>query len=233
MKHTKFLLFLLIIASKALLAQIPVLDIHFAVITKNPKAHRVATLAQLHKEVELLNTYFVTEHRKPIVRFRLKSSSFYDQVKHSNCEFVHLGDTTRTYSSDGWAELFNRCNDVKLKDPKAINFYIYDSYSEKRGFADQNGHGKRNSNRPYVLIDWERLDHKTQSPEEHEMGHALGLGHVCSPGAKQNSPTNIMSSADCGKGSGGLRDIGFDDEQVKTILHYVQKIIKKQHQTHE
>ena len=204
-----------------------VFDVHFAVITKNPKAQRRATLEQLHKEVEILNEYFVSEQGEAIVRFRFKAAHFYDEVRDSPCRFVDLGDSTEKYDSDGWAKMFNKCHDPKVRDPYAINFYVYDSYSPGKGFADKKGHGKRNSNRPYILIDWKRLNHTSQSPEEHEMGHAFGLQHVCVPGATRQTSTNIMASSECDNGSGGLRDIGFSAKQVKTILEYSKKIERK------
>ena len=138
--------------------------------------------------------------------------------------FVKLGDTKEEYNSDRWADKFNECSDKKVKDPSAVNFFIFDSYSKKQGYADRTSHGKRNSNRPYVLIDWVRLDHKVQSPEEHEMGHAFGLDHVYVKGAKITDSTNIMASAESGEGSGGLRDIGFNNKQVATIREYAVRI---------
>ena len=63
--------------------------------------------------------------------------------------------------------------------------------------------------------------------EEDEMGHAFGLEHVCAPGATVKTPTNIMASADCKKGSGGLRNIGFDSEQAGTVRQYAQLIHQK------
>lgn len=203
---------------------LPVVDLHFAVITKNPAAHGVATLAQLKKEVDILNAHFVTEERKPIVKFRFKSAAFHDETRNSRCEFVRLGDTDVPYDSARLAELFNACDDPKVRDPRAINFYVYDSHDSRGSPADTTGHGKRNSNRPFVLLDWERLDHKDQSPEEHEMGHAFGLGHECAPRAKRETSTNIMTSSECGRGSAGRRDIGFSPTQVRTILDYAQKI---------
>jgi len=204
--------------------RLPVFDLYFAVITKNPSAHAVATLAQLRKEVDILNTYFVTEDRKPLVTFRFKSAAFYDEVRGSRCEFVRLGDTDLPYDSKRLADLFNACDDPKVRDPRAINFYVYDSHDARGNPADTTGHGKRNSNRPFLLLDWERLDHKDQSPEEHEMGHAFGLGHECVPRAKRETSTNIMASADCGRGSAGRRDIGFNAAQVAIILDYAKKI---------
>lgn len=214
------------VSSVALADDIKTFDVHFAVITANPSAHMVATLNQLKQEVNILNTYFVKEDRTPIVQFRFKSASLYSDVKGSPCSFVALGDSTNPYSSDGWAAEFNSCNDPKVKDKKALNFYIYDSYSTQEGFNNLDGHGKRNSNRPYVLLDWQRLNHNIQSPEEHEMGHAFGLDHVCAVGAKLNTSTNIMASA-CKDSSGGKRDIGFNADQVKTIMYYVPLIEAK------
>jgi len=95
------------------------------------------------------------------------------------------------------ARWVNECNDEAVKSRSHINVYIVDSYSAERGFAHQDGHGRRNSNRPYVLLDWERVISGYQSPLEHEMGHAFGLGHVCEPGATVKTSTNIMASADC------------------------------------
>ena len=50
------------------------------------------------------------------------------------------------------------------------------------------------------------------------MGHGFGLGHTCYPGASASDHTDIMSSPyDCDSAA-GLRDIGFNDEQLAIIL---------------
>jgi hypothetical protein len=49
------------------------------------------------------------------------------------------------------------------------------------------------------------------------MGHAFGLEHICAVGATLDSPTNIMASHDCRRGSGGQRNIGFNASQIDTI----------------
>jgi hypothetical protein len=197
-------------------------DVHFCIITSNTNAHARASLAQMRREVEILNTFFVREDRKPLVSFRFKSAHFWDDIRSLNCPFVCWGDVQTT---NDYAVLFNECTHTQVKDANAINFYIYD---EVGGI---NCHGRRNSNRPLVLIDKERLDHRVQSPEEHEMGHAFGLSHVCTPGAKISDPTNIMSSAGDCSGSGGLRNIGFDNQQTQTILYYAalihQRLVQK------
>ncbi|MDC4142905.1 metalloprotease, partial [Acinetobacter nosocomialis] len=42
--------------------------------------------------------------------------------------------------------------------------------------------------------------------------------HVCVPNATKTTPTNIMASAECKLGSGGLRNLGFTQTQLQTIL---------------
>ena len=114
-----------------------------------------------------------------------------------------------------------------MADPNAINIYIFDSYSNRKAFADRDSHGKNNRNRPFVALDWERLNHQTQSPEEHEMGHVFGLSHVCVEGATIDTATNIMASQDCGRGSGGRRNIGFNEEQLSIIQQKARLILKQ------
>ena len=201
--------------------------VNFVVLSNKPEVSNSVDVEVVKKEIDILNDYFVSEQRGPLVRFRFKSFRTYDDLKNSECEFIKLGDFTGTYNSGYWQELFNACKDPRVVDPTAINFYIYDSYSPKRGFADKTSHGKNNHDRPYIILDWERLSHQIQSPEEHEMGHAFGLGHVCLPGAKLDTSTNIMTSKECGKGSGGKRDVGFDPRQSSIILRNAEEIAGK------
>jgi hypothetical protein len=206
---------------------VPVFDVHFCIITSNPKAHRKATLKQLRREIMILNKMFVTMRKKPIVRFRFKSASLYSEIKSSKDEFVKVGDSREKYDTNKYAQLFNACADKKVRDKKAINFYVYDSYNSTTKYKDVTSHGKRNSNWPYVLIDWQRLNNNIQSPEAHEMGHAFGLYHVAVPGAKLKSPTNIMASTQGGFGSGGKRNIGFTEAQKAIIIYHAKRTLAR------
>ncbi len=212
-----------------MLEKMPEFDIHFCVITKNPKAHQKATLKQLKREVDILNKNFRTLQNKQIIRFKFKSAHFYDEVKDLGCKFVELGDA-KTYDTHKYAEVFNKCTHSKVRDRKAINFYVYDSYSKASGYGDNGCHGKRNSNRPYLLIDWTRLNCNVQSPEAHEMGHAFGLGHVSVLGARWRSSTNIMCSTEHRFGSGGKRDLGFTEAQTAIILYHATRTSHRQKQ---
>ncbi|MEQ1883340.1 MAG: hypothetical protein ABL878_20500 [Burkholderiales bacterium] len=211
-------------ATTAAAEELPTFDIHFVVLTRNAGAQRVATLDQLRREVDILNSFFVSATREPLVRFRFKSATLFQESQKSGCKLKDLGDNPVPLDTSRAAELFNACDDPNIRDPRAINFYIYDAYAPVSGFKDATGHGRRNSDRPFVFLDWQRLNHGDQAAEEHEMGHAFGLEHICVPGATRRTPTNIMSSADCGKGSGGLRNLGFNEQQAATVLRNAQKI---------
>ena len=83
--------------------------------------------------------------------------------------------------------------------------------------SDDSGHARRNIGggvyRPYVFLDYARLQHQKQAPEEHEFGHALGLDHVCEPSVTDTGDSsNIMQSQCNGAESAGNRQEGFSDE---------------------
>lgn len=222
--RTFFLGLLAIVAATAAAEELPTFDVHFVVLTRNASAQHAAAVTQLRHEVDVLNEFFVTANRERLVRFRFKSATLFPETQGSSCKFKDLGDVQSPLDTGHAEELFNACDDPRIRDPRAINFYVYDAYASRLGFNDVTGHGRRNSDRPFVFLDWQRLDHGDQSAEEHEMGHAFGLGHVCVPGATARTSTNIMASAECGKGGGGRRNLGFNEEQTAIILRYAQQI---------
>jgi hypothetical protein len=152
-----------------------------------------------------------------------KGYASYNDAKASPCELLQLGDSTTPYSTGAAMQAFNTCDHPKLRDRGAINVYIFDSYSERAGYVDPTSHGIRNSNRPFVLIDWARLGGRLQNAEPHEMGHAFGLGHVGIPGAGVKTSTNIMASGGEDFGNGGQRDLGFSESQAAVILYHAQR----------
>jgi hypothetical protein len=197
--------------------------VHFCVLTRNPQAHRVATPEQCRKECDILNATFRTLDGKPLVRFEFKGHAAFREVKDSPSELLAFGDRAAEYDTDLLAKAFNACKDRRVRDPQAINFYVYDSHSAKAGAADTTSHGKRNSNRPFVVLDWQRLDNNLQNAEAHEMGHAFGLEHVGVPGAGEKSSTNIMASAGEQVGSGGRRDLGFSPSQAALVVYHAKR----------
>jgi hypothetical protein len=204
-------------------AELPAFGVHFCVLTRNPEAQRAATPAQCRKEVDILNATFRTLDGEPLVRFAFKGFASYGDVKGSPSELLSFGDRTEKYDTELVAKAFNATRDRKVRDPQAINIYIYDSHSAKGGSADMTSHGKRNSNRPFVLIDWRRLNGAVQNAEAHEMGHCFGLEHVGVPGAGAKTSTNIMASAAEQFGSGGLRDLGFSPAQAAVIVYHAKR----------
>ena len=201
--------------------------VHFCVLTRNPSAHRAATIDQCRKECEILNSTFRAADGRVLVRFAFQGFSAYADLADSDSELLRFGDSTVPYESAAVARAFNECTDARVRDRGAINFYIYDSYSPENGFQDDTSHGTRNSNRPYVLIDWTRLDNRGQNPGAHEMGHAFGLEHVGVPGATMATETNIMASVGEEFGSGGKRNLGFTEAQAAVILHHAKRTYQR------
>jgi hypothetical protein len=204
-------------------AELLTFPLHFCVLTRSPQARERATAEQCRTEVDIFNRSFVTFEGKPLVKFVFKGYTSYAEAKGSPCDLLELGDSTKPYSNDGFTKAFNACQIANIRDPRAINVFIFDSHSQKAGFGDPTSHGIRNSNRPFVLIDWQRLGGNLQNAEPHEMGHCFGLGHVGVPGATGNSSTNIMTSSGESFGSGGERDLGFSESQAAVVLYHARR----------
>jgi len=203
--------------------ELPVFDIHFCVLTDNPKAKKKCTIEQFKREVLILNKTFRTLKNEPLVSFRYKSASLFEDISSNGGELERMSNNGQPFDSNKFNEYFNLCKDAKIRDARAINFYIYDSHNSTAGYDDVTSHGRRNSNQPYIVIDWERLNNNLQNPSAHEMGHAFGLGHVAVPGATITTPTNIMCSTQYGFGSGGNRRLGFTESQAAIVLYHAKR----------
>ncbi len=82
------------------------------VITSNPAAHERTTEAQFQREIEILNTYFVSEQREKLVWFRYKSVQFWDDISHIECPLVRFGDIQ---NGENTGEIFNACPEGPVK----------------------------------------------------------------------------------------------------------------------
>ena len=197
--------------------------VHLCVISNNPGVRARTRSAQLRKQVDILNRYFVTLKREKIIRFTFRGATAYAQAKKLYPEFVALGDSKADFPQwrSRFATLYEECPHEAVRDRHAVNVYIYDNYCPRVGFKATTCRGVWHGNHPYNLIDWERLDH-VSAAQEHEMGHAFGIHeHVAVPGATSRSSTNIMCGID-DFGHIGRRDLGFTDAQRATILHWAK-----------
>lgn len=206
--------------------------VHFCVVTNNDSAKKFVSKILLRNEIDTLNKYFTAEDpadpsgRKKLVHFTYEGATFYDEAKQSGSALVTFLDQDRSYGGKHINSLFDTEINPDIRCPKAINIYIYDSWKRGLSRADLTGHGRRNGNEPYILLDYMRLGHRIQAPEEHEMGHCFGLEHRCDPSvATDTTPSNIMTSGQGCSGKGGARNIGFDKAQVDSIEKYSPKII--------
>lgn len=195
---------------------LPEFDVHFLVATGRPEAQALATPEKLRREVDILNAYFVTAEGQRILNFKFKSATLYGDLPAIGCGLAEAVDLPEPDRKTFYKAL-NACADPRARDKTAILFVVADHYNEAQGFDYLDSFGGRNAGLPFVALDYKRLGHK-DTAEEHEMGHAFGLAHVCTPGATGKTDTNIMGSYINCDGSGGNRKLGFTPDQVETIL---------------
>lgn len=197
-------------------------------------ARKVRGQAYFHAFVEALNRRF-TGADGPIcgsrgcVRFSYGSHDWLSEVKEHSCAKLEaVSAPTRSEHMEGGylKRAVNSCHNPRLRRDRAINVYIYDSCKWADGDWNcdkRTGHGAFNRQsdgvfRNYVFLDYQRvmlpggtpdLDRVRQAAEEHEMGHAFGLVHLCSQEVNNTrSESNIMQSAACAP-SGGRRNMPF------------------------
>lgn len=200
----------------------PVVPVTFVFTTNNPSAARFDNLAQMRKEVGILNKYYLDDQGNKIFNFKLNRYISYQDFSKLHCQLGNEINQPRPISIGSMPASVNACF-PKRTTSKEVIVFIYDAYSKKLEFNDITSRTFRNNGKPFILLDWNRLNYNIQAGSIHEMGHAFGLKHVCAPNATKTTPTNIMASAECKLGSGGLRNLGFTPSQLQTILSSYQQ----------
>lgn len=225
--------------------------VNFVVVTDNGSANTLTTLSAMENIITTLNTYFAAEdcraanNKKSLVSFELESYLPYAKAKlRGSLLFTQLS-AVATYDGDVINDYFNEEGDHLIRNPNAINVYIYDSGLDGDNGDDKTGHGRYNKGRPYILLDYARINTREQAAEEHEMGHAFGLEHICNSMITEgNQSSNIMTTSGkyppsgglvptretyltCKGFSAGLRDIGFSPEQARIVLEKAVSIHAK------
>ncbi len=222
-----------------------IFPIHFVIMTDQLTGSDASIEGLMRDQIDTLNRYFTEEdsafppdNRRRIVTFSYKSTTFYQEALNMGGATVDF--LTPNFDFDDrhdFQSLFNAENRSRLRDPNAINIYIVDAQNTS------NSHAKNNSNRPYIFLDYARIngDANRVGVQEHEMGHCFLLDHECIPSASSSSSTNFMASAgdyqdnadcmwtggvstvDCSE-SGGTRDLGLDACQTQVVLDVAMDI---------
>lgn len=219
---------------------LPEFDVHFVVATAHEEARKAASLAQLQREVEILNHYFVDAHGVPLIHFRFKAATMYEDLIAADPGFAQVLDAQEPYQNAFW-DRYKAEKDPRIAwDTQAITFVVADHWNENEGFKYGDSFGGRTSggpfgSLPFVQLDWIRLNHQIQAPEEHEMGHAFGLPHVCNPDlTASDQDSNIMTSyIDCPSNRNGKRNQGFTPDQVAIIMARISEYQEKFRQSAE
>ncbi len=210
---------------ESLAGDLPRIPIHFVVLSSSSDVHRFVTSEQLDREIEILNRHFVKENRDKLFRFYRKSVSYYSDIAKSECKLLRLGDQHNKPSPADLA-FFHNCQDRRVRDPGAINFYIFKSYYEGNTLAKNSYAG--GAAVPLLMINWERMVTRYKAAQEHEMGHVFGLEHIKACGSTAATNTNIMATSDdsC-EGDGGNRSVGFNGDQVRVIMQTLKLLKQK------
>lgn len=195
---------------------LPIVYVSFIFTAPSLEARKFDNEKQMRKEIHILNQYFVDQNNNKIFKFKPYHYYSYQNLTQRKCDLTNQLNQPKTFNPNLIPAAVQRC--FPHRNSKEVFFIIYDAYTEKLKYKDVTSWGFRNQGQPFILIDWERLNYQIQAATPHEMGHAFGLQHVCSPNATKTTPTNIMSSYDCKLGSGGLRNLGFTTEQLHIIL---------------
>jgi hypothetical protein len=132
------------------------IPLHFTVLTRNPYAGRRTTPQYLRREVETLNKAYAEAHPQCGLSFTFKSVCSAGEVEGAKSALALRIDAQEEYDGESWRSLFNACSNPRIVDPHAINVFIRDEFSKEHGFRSQSCWVKRNSNKPYILLDWER-----------------------------------------------------------------------------
>ncbi|WP_272862111.1 hypothetical protein [Aureisphaera galaxeae] len=229
------------------------------------KVTKTELIDYLKSEVDTLNRYFTVydaslppDNRRKLVTFEYKSATLFGGASNIDDPLTDFAipvfDFDKRHSD--FKPAVNTTTEVKLYDPNAVNVYIVDcvEYESDGSLNDINSsHGKNNCDKPYIVLDYKRILGlvNRQGAEEHEMGHAFGLAHVCDNSANNvNDDTNIMASSgsylangsvrnneesecrvttiesiDCTANSGGNRSVGFTTDQCIVILEKVNEFL--------
>ncbi len=215
----------------------------------------------LRREVDILNEYFVASDGGPVcddascISFAYRSHWFYDEISDTSCDLLEFGsmqdvDVLKAGDYGAMDDAVLGCADERLVDPTAINFYVidrcvWDETTETVDCTNLDSHGTSNEDdlglfHPLIALDIARLQHQTASPEEHEMGHALGLRHVCDPAVTRSTDdSNIMqqhceneSGACQNAGAGGARNLGFGEVEYDVRhceFEQVRRLMRRAH----
>ena len=132
------------------------LPLHFIVLTKKTGALQRATAERLLQEVEALNKAYATAHPDSRVHFRFQSVCPVDRIIQSGSTLAAQIDAEHEYDRDAFRSLVNSCTIHDIVSPSAVNVFIWDAYTVQRGFSSRSSWVQRNTNKPYILLDWER-----------------------------------------------------------------------------
>ena len=164
-------------------ADIPLLSVHFVMMSDHPDAVASATPERFAEIENLLNRKFASTAGEHLARFKTRSYASLETIKTSACPEIYesIVNRTSTRYGDYW-----KCKDLNVRAPQGITIFI------KHHDKDKLSYGGQMKGMPFAQINWERF-RKDERVFLHELGHAFGLAHSCPPAKGSGERPNVMN----------------------------------------
>jgi hypothetical protein len=206
----------LTITVRVLTGEAPTFNVNFVILAPNHRIHDLLSDAHFEQSINRLNASFRDSKGQQIVRFQKSSIQRKVAIQNSSCHLLNLGSQIKKPRRADVYQAYDDCHDPAIKNPNAINVYIFESSWEadtpwKTSYAFFNWFRQ-----PFIMLNWETYHSGYKVPDVHEMGHILGgLLHLDVCGSTDATPTNVMAGqSDHCEGTGGNRSLGFTDWQL-------------------
>ncbi|MDA4982651.1 metalloprotease, partial [Acinetobacter baumannii] len=140
----------------------PVVPVTFVFTTNNPSAAQFDNFTQMRKEISILNKYYLDDQGKKIFNFKLNRYIPYKEFSKLHCDLKQQINQPYPISTETIPASVNTCFPKRTASKEVIVF-IYDAYSTKWKFKDVTSRAFRNNGKPFILLDWNRLNYNIQA----------------------------------------------------------------------
>ncbi len=136
----------------------PIIPVTFVFTTNSPEATKFDNYQQMRKEIKILNKYYVDDKNNKIFKFKLHRYIPYEEFSKLHCDLKQQINQPYPITIETIPASVNTCFPKRTASKEVIVF-IYDAYSTKWKFEDVTSRAFRNNGKPFILLDWNRLNY--------------------------------------------------------------------------